>query len=481
MVRPVRPRPGRARSAAALASAALLLGLGAAVPAAADPSAPSSDDVREARENQDALAGSAAQMEVELATLGAAAQAAVDAAATAGEHYVTATVELEAAQKLAAAATTRLDAALARAEESRKVLVGVAIEQYRSGGGMKNLEAVLSADGITEVIERTSSLDVVGAVADTAVQQYRADSLVAQSLQSQADASLEQAEQAASVADDAFQEAQDKQEAADDALAAGQTRRAALIASLAAARNTTTALERERQDALDAQRTQKAEKDAEREREEPADPVPAAPTAPTPTPTKRPTATPTTPTRTPAPATPTQPTNDPATPPAPTTPAPTTPPTAPTTPAPAPTTPKPTTPAPTGPALGTGTAVGTAAQGLAAVEWAKKQVGLPYGWGSTGPAAYDCSGLTMKAWASAGVGITRTSRTQYQHVKKITYAAMRPGDLIFYASDTANASTINHVAMYAGGGTMVEAARPGVPLRVTAVRYTNSMPYVGRP
>ena len=108
-------------------------------------------------------------------------------------------------------------------------------------------------------------------------------------------------------------------------------------------------------------------------------------------------------------------------------------------------------------------------------------MGLPYGWGSAGPDAYDCSGLTMTAWASQGVGITRTSRSQYQYVKKITYAQMRPGDLIFWATDTSNPATIHHVAMYAGGGMMVEAARPGVPLRVTPVRYAGTMAYAGRP
>jgi len=467
MLRPARQRAHRVRGAAVLATSALILSLGAAVP-------PSSDDVNQARENEDALAGSVAQLEVELATLGSAAQAAMDAAATAGEEYVTATVELGAAKKEADAAGARLTTALDRMEASRKVLVGVALEQYRSGGAIKNLEAVLSADGITEVIERTSSLGVVGSVADTAVQQYRADSLVAQNLQEQADQSLARAKSAASKADAAYRTSQDKQEAADAALAEGETRRSALIASLAAARNTTTALERERQDALDAARQQREEDAARRDREQTPPPTSTPTQTPTKEPTKKPTKTPTQepaqePTQEPT-QTPTQePTQTPTQRP---TQAPTQRPTQAPTKAPKP---------PADPVLGTGRSVGTAAQGAAAVRWAKKRVGLPYGWGANGPDAYDCSSLTMSAWAAQGVGITRTSRSQYQYVKKISYSQMRPGDLIFWASNTSDPSTINHVAMYAGGGMMVEAARPGVPLRVTAVRYANTMPYAGRP
>ena len=136
MLRPARKRTRQVRDAAVLASSALLLSLGAAVPAIADPTPPSSDDVNKARQDEDALAGSVAQMEVELATLGSTAQAAMDAAATAGEEYLTATVELDSAQKQADAAAARLATALDRMEASRKILVGVALEQYRSGGAI---------------------------------------------------------------------------------------------------------------------------------------------------------------------------------------------------------------------------------------------------------------------------------------------------------------------------------------------------------
>ena len=60
--------------------------------------------------------------------------------------------------------------------------------------------------------------------------------------------------------------------------------------------------------------------------------------------------------------------------------------------------------------------------------------------------------------------------------------ALRPGDLIFWADNPNDATTIRHVAIYSGNGRMVEAPRPGVAVRETAVRWdADLMPYAGRP
>ncbi|KMM46344.1 glycoside hydrolase, partial [Cellulomonas sp. A375-1] len=191
-------------------------------------------------------------------------------------------------------------------------------------------------------------------------------------------------------------------------------------------------------------------------------PPPTTPTTPPPTnPTTPPPANPTTP----PPANPTTP------PPA----NPTTPPPAPTTPPP----PKPTTP-PSQYGLGTGISRGSAAQGQNAVAVAKTRLGAPYVWGGTGP-GYDCSGLTMTSWRSAGVAINRTSRDQYKQVLKIRYADMRPGDLVFWGTNPNDPGSIYHVAMYIGGGQIIEAPRPGVAVRITSMRWAGSMPYAGRP
>jgi cell wall-associated NlpC family hydrolase len=115
------------------------------------------------------------------------------------------------------------------------------------------------------------------------------------------------------------------------------------------------------------------------------------------------------------------------------------------------------------------------------VAWAVQQVGKTYVYGGSGPDSFDCSGLTMRAWEAAGVRINRTSRDQYRQVYKISYDSMRPGDLIFWGTDAADPGSVYHVAMYVGDGQMVEASRPGVPLRVTPIRWSSTMPYAGRP
>jgi cell wall-associated NlpC family hydrolase len=102
-------------------------------------------------------------------------------------------------------------------------------------------------------------------------------------------------------------------------------------------------------------------------------------------------------------------------------------------------------------------------------------------WGGTGPNGYDCSGLTQGAWRAGGVTLNRTSRDQYRQVKKIAYSELRPGDLVFWGSNPNDASTVYHVAMYIGGGQIIEAPSPGNTVKISSMRYTNSMAYAGRP
>ncbi|MFI2490091.1 NlpC/P60 family protein [Promicromonospora kroppenstedtii] len=128
-----------------------------------------------------------------------------------------------------------------------------------------------------------------------------------------------------------------------------------------------------------------------------------------------------------------------------------------------------------------GVTVGSGSRGVGAVAWARTKIGAPYLLGAAGPSSYDCSGLTMMSWASQGVDITRTSRSQYLAVGKVGYGALRPGDLIFYGSNPSDPSSIYHVAMYTGGGMMIEATLPGHPLSENPLRLSNAMPYAGRP
>jgi cell wall-associated NlpC family hydrolase len=98
-----------------------------------------------------------------------------------------------------------------------------------------------------------------------------------------------------------------------------------------------------------------------------------------------------------------------------------------------------------------------------AVKFACAQIGKPYVWGADGPNSYDCSGLTMAAWAKAGVYLPHNAAAQRRSIPYVSRANLRPGDLVFYYSD------LHHVAMYVGGGWVVHASQAGVPVRMKKV------------
>lgn len=106
----------------------------------------------------------------------------------------------------------------------------------------------------------------------------------------------------------------------------------------------------------------------------------------------------------------------------------------------------------------------------AAVSYAMGQVGDAYVYGAAGPDAFDCSGLTMMAWAQAGVSLPHSSSAQYSSGPHIAESALQPGDLVFYYSP------ISHVGMYIGNGMIVHAANPSSGVTTAPL---HSMPYVG--
>ena len=129
----------------------------------------------------------------------------------------------------------------------------------------------------------------------------------------------------------------------------------------------------------------------------------------------------------------------------------------------------------------------TTGQGAAAVRFALAQVGKPYIWGGVGPSGYDCSGLTLKAWAAAGVAIPRTSQAQAQSGTPIPgLADLQPGDLLFIAGSDGTPASPGHVGMYIGavGGVayLVHAPQTGQDVQVDPLsNWKNVIVAIRRP
>lgn len=102
-------------------------------------------------------------------------------------------------------------------------------------------------------------------------------------------------------------------------------------------------------------------------------------------------------------------------------------------------------------------------QGADAVRYAIEQIGKPYVWGAEGPESFDCSGLTSRAWNTAGRSIPRTSQEQWRQLPRVPVEALRPGDLVVYFPRA------THVALYIGDGLVVQAPRPGASVKVSPV------------
>jgi peptidoglycan DL-endopeptidase CwlO len=109
-------------------------------------------------------------------------------------------------------------------------------------------------------------------------------------------------------------------------------------------------------------------------------------------------------------------------------------------------------------------------RGEKALAFARDQLGEPYVYGADGPDSWDCSGLTLKAWAAAGVSLPHSSSMQYDSSPKVARSDLRPGDLVFYYDD------LSHVGIYAGDGKVIDAPRPGENVRSITIDY---MPYAG--
>jgi peptidoglycan DL-endopeptidase CwlO len=111
-----------------------------------------------------------------------------------------------------------------------------------------------------------------------------------------------------------------------------------------------------------------------------------------------------------------------------------------------------------------------------AVQYAEAQLGKPYLFGGTGPAAFDCSGLVMMAYRAAGVDIARTSQEQWTSLPHVPASQVQDGDLVFFAGSDGTPTAPGHVGLVVGKNLMIEAYATGFPVRVSAFGTAQSAP-----
>jgi cell wall-associated NlpC family hydrolase len=113
------------------------------------------------------------------------------------------------------------------------------------------------------------------------------------------------------------------------------------------------------------------------------------------------------------------------------------------------------------------------------IAYAKAQLGRPYRWAAAGPSSFDCSGLTMQAWARGGKRLPHYSVAQFQQSTRISMVDAKAGDLLFWSSN-GSPSGIHHVALYLGGGQFIEAPHTGANVRYNSI-YNWYPDFVARP
>ena len=128
----------------------------------------------------------------------------------------------------------------------------------------------------------------------------------------------------------------------------------------------------------------------------------------------------------------------------------------------------------------------SASKGRRVADLAMQWLGLPYSWGggnssgptwgTDGPVGFDCSGLALWAWAQVGVFLPHYSGYQYRSGMHVSRGNLMPGDLVFWAYNTSDPGSIHHVAIYIGGGRIVQAPQTG---DVVKISYMWSNGYIG--
>ncbi|HMG29474.1 MAG TPA: C40 family peptidase [Jiangellaceae bacterium] len=428
-----------------------------AVPVAADPQLPSQTEVDDARRAEESAAAAVTAIEEQLVAVAARLDDVQIAAARAVEAHNGAVLALTEAEQAEQTASAEAVFAASEADGAHVELGRLAAASYRNGGQLTHLAFILEADDDEQFFDGAAMLRSVTTTQHSIFERWEQESERARTAADRAARALDERRAAETAAQHAFETAARAVADQEAALTAAESDRSSLITALADARGTTVALERERQAGLEAEQVAERERavllDAEHAVEAEPNAVPATADAPSEPVVDPPAVGPSGP----EPAEPPRAlaAAQPPPPPAPPAPAP---------PAPAPPAPAPTAHAPPAPPPPSASAA------QRAIDYARAQLGKPYRWGAAGPDAFDCSGLTMRAWQRGGTSLPHWSVAQARAVTRVSYANLRPGDLVFW-SDNGQASGTYHVGLYIGGGRMIHAPRPGKVVEIQSVFY----------
>ncbi|MCX4753700.1 C40 family peptidase [Kitasatospora purpeofusca] len=127
-----------------------------------------------------------------------------------------------------------------------------------------------------------------------------------------------------------------------------------------------------------------------------------------------------------------------------------------------------------------GAPVEVSAQSAGAIYFAQDKLGTPYLWGGDGldsqNGRFDCSGLTKAAFESVGILLPRVANDQWYAGPHPSRDQLRPGDLVFWATDLTDPRSIHHVGIYVGGGYMINAPHTGAVIRYDKI---DTKEYIG--
>lgn len=132
------------------------------------------------------------------------------------------------------------------------------------------------------------------------------------------------------------------------------------------------------------------------------------------------------------------------------------------------------------PSVTYGNSAGNVSAGQRVVRIAEQFLGLPYVYGGSTPAGFDCSGFTSYVFKQLGYTLNRVSADQIQNGVPVSKSELQPGDLLLFKKS--GASRIHHVGIYVGDGLMIHSPQTGDVIKYTSIvnGYYNNCYYAAR-